>query len=169
MQASTTNLTAIYVYSNNNNVKTLLQKLKTKSGLPYCKMLRQMIWDLSASDRLRRRVKSHFEKWGANWNPAGSPNHIRIRQDHETISLASVLSFQICGSGNLSEFARLLFRFYHENPDEVDLLKVSAQRSIDKGQEPRPEKAQTKALALHQAIRSEASKRFKEEKAAAST
>jgi hypothetical protein len=71
-----------------------------------------MIEEVSASDRLRKKVLAHYNQFGATWKDKGLRKVIRISQDEETIALASALAFQLCGNGSLSELGRLLIRFY---------------------------------------------------------
>jgi hypothetical protein len=105
-------LSAVYIYSNNNEFQELLKTLKERTGLTYRKLLRQMIEEVSASERLRKKVQAHYNSFGATWTDEGARKLIRISQDEKTIALASALAFQLCGNGSLSELVRLLIRFY---------------------------------------------------------
>jgi hypothetical protein len=105
-------LSAVYIYSNNNELEELLKSLKESSGLTYRKLLRQMIEEVSASERLRKKVQAHYNSFGATWTDDGARKVIRISEDEKTVALGSALAFQLCGNGSLSELARLLIRFY---------------------------------------------------------
>jgi hypothetical protein len=105
-------LSAVYIYSNNNEFQELLKTLKERTGLTYRKLLRQMIEEVSASKQLRKKVQAHYNSFGATWRDEGARKLVRISQDEKTIALASALAFQLCGNGSLSELVRLLVRFY---------------------------------------------------------
>ncbi len=83
--------------------------------------MRRMIEEVSASDRLRKRVLAFYDDQRSIWKDDGMRKIIRISQDEETLALAQSLAFQLCGSGRLSELGRLLIRFYAAHGGEATL------------------------------------------------
>ncbi len=103
----------VYIYSNNNELKELLKTLKSGTGLTNRDLVRQMIEEVAASDRLREKVQDYYHSFGATWQPDGGPRQlIFLRQDERTLALASTLAYQLLGNGSFSELGRLLIRYY---------------------------------------------------------
>ncbi|RZU29084.1 hypothetical protein [Edaphobacter modestus] len=103
---------AVYIYSSNNELQRILKTLQENSRLTYRQLLRQMIEEVSASDKLREKVAAYYRQFGPDWETPGPRTIIRISQDENTIALASVLAFELCGTGSVAKLARLLVRFY---------------------------------------------------------
>jgi hypothetical protein len=129
----------ISIYSNNNDLSDALKALKEESGrkknskrLTYRKLLRQMIEEVSASDRLREKVVDYYNTYGATWADDGERTEVRITLGEPTFHLATALAFQLCGTGKLSELGRLLIRFYEAEGGSVGkYIKSSDRLSIE--------------------------------------
>jgi hypothetical protein len=111
---------ALYIYVSESLRKALnslkadsrLKSAKKAPRMTYRKLMRRMIEEVSASDKLEAAVRSYF--LDHNSRPADSNQTIKIRicQDEETLALASALAFRIRGTGNISEVCRLIIRYY---------------------------------------------------------
>ena len=102
----------LHIYSANKDFPKLLNTLKKGSGLTYRDLLRQMIEEVSASEKLREKVHAYYKTHGAYWADVRKVTETRISTDKETMALAEKLAFQLCGNGNRSELGQLLIRFY---------------------------------------------------------
>jgi hypothetical protein len=140
----------ISIYSNNEDLQDVLKALKEESGLSYRKLLRQMIEEVSASERLRKKVLDHYNTYGANWTDDGERTVVRITLDEPTFALATALAFQLCGTGKLSELGRLLIRFYEAEGDSVRKYVKSTDRlSIQVVQASLPKRSNVVSIRSH--------------------
>jgi hypothetical protein len=140
----------ISIYSNNNDLSDVLKALKEKSGFTYRKLLRQMIEEVSASERLRKKVLDHYNTYGATWADDGKRTEVRITLGEPTFHLATALAFQLCGNGKLSELGRLLIRFYETEGDSVRKYVKSTDRlSLEVVRANLPKKSNVVSIRTH--------------------
>lgn len=122
---------ALYIYVS-ENLRDSFKALKDDYGLPYRKLTRRMIEEVSSNERLEQAIRSYFLDPGSNWEGSNQTIKIRICQDEETIALASALAFSICGTGSVSEVCRLIIRYYvdHEMVDGLMSTLQDAPKKI---------------------------------------
>jgi hypothetical protein len=140
----------ISIYSHNDDLSDVLKALKEESGLTYRKLLRQMIEEVSASERLRKKVLDYYNTYAATWTDGGERTVVRITLDEPTFALATALAFQLCGNGKLSELGRLLIRFYEAEGDSVGKYVKSTDRiSLEVVQASLPKRSNVVSIRSH--------------------
>jgi hypothetical protein len=118
---------ALYIYTNNNDLRDTLKSLKDVTGLTYCKLMRRMIEEVSANERLAAAVQSYYLQNNSAWVDNNDRTTIRISLDQETLDLASSLAFRICGTGSISEVGRVIVRYYADHAANVALFSRLAE------------------------------------------
>jgi hypothetical protein len=120
MRPPKTNEQALYIYVNESLRKALnllkadsrLKSAKKAPRMTYRKLMRRMIEEVSADDRLVTAIQSYFLDHSSSLAESNQTIKIRIYRDEQTMALASALAFRIRGTGNISEVCRLIIRYY---------------------------------------------------------
>ena len=111
---------ALYIYVS-ESLRNALNSLKNDSRLKsakktprmtYRKLMRRMLEEVSANEKLEEAIRSYFLDHSSSLADSNQTIKIRICQDEETRALASALAFRICGTGSMSEVCRLIIRYY---------------------------------------------------------
>jgi len=111
---------ALYIYVSErlqkalNSLKgdTRLKSAKKTPRMTYRKLMRRMIEEVSANDKLEAAIRKYFLDQSSHLADTNQTIKIRICQDEETRALASALAFSICGTGSMSQVCRLIIRYY---------------------------------------------------------
>lgn len=111
---------ALYIYVSESLQEALnalkndarLKSAKKAPRMTYRKLMRRMLEEVSASDKLAEAIRAYYLDHTSSLADSNQTIKIRICQDEETRSLASELAFRICGTGSMSEVCRLIIRYY---------------------------------------------------------
>src|ERR1035438_5468497 len=121
---------ALYIYVSERLQEALnalkndarLKSAKKAPRMTYRKLMRRMLEEVSASDKLAEAIRAYYLDHTSSLADSNQTIKIRICQDEETRSLASELAFRICGTGSMSEVCRLIIRYYVDHSTVHGLL-----------------------------------------------
>ena len=141
MRQPKTSEQALYIYVSESLRKALnvlkddsrLKSAKKAPRMTYRKLMRRMIEEVSADDKLVTAIQSYLLDHSSSLAESNQTIKIRICQDAQTLALASALAFRIRGTGNISEVCRLIIRYYVDHSlvhGLVSSLKAESNKNV---------------------------------------